>query len=142
MIYQLDPTSKNDEGVVIDSLYTTAGLVEMSKRAQTAGAGNNRMRWGYMMAAIQSGGNIQCRLLPNKLFFPEPTYEQGYNTWTAPGGITPGIGLNDAEVALNFAATRTFIEFRENDGDGFTLSNLSLLAKKDVWNAMRGRTGV
>jgi hypothetical protein len=46
--------------------------------------------------------------------------------------------MNDAEAPLNFAATRTFVEFRENDGHGFSLSNLMLHAKKDVWGALRG----
>lgn len=119
-----------------DSLYTTAGLVELSKRSQMQGLGPFRLRWGYLVAALQSLGNIACRLLPNRLDYPEPA---GYADWTVPGGFSPGDpAMNDAEAPLNFAATRTYVEFRENDGNGFELSNLVLHAKKDIWNALRG----
>jgi hypothetical protein len=110
----------------------------MSKRATVQGVGSARMRWGYMVAALESEGNIGVTLYPNRLLGPtDPTL--GYSTWELPGGFSPGSpALNDAESPLNFAATRTFIEFRENDGHKFSLSNLSLHAKKDTWNALRG----
>ena len=141
-IYMLDDTNETDDGAVIDSLYTTAGLVELSKRAQAQGVGGGRIRWGHMVASMESAGNVQVKLYPNRLLGPgDPT--EGYNAWQMPGGITPGKpAFNDAEANLNFAATRTYIEFRENDGHGFTLSNLALEAKQDPWNAVRGRTGV
>jgi hypothetical protein len=140
-IYTLDDTNETDDGAVIDSLYTTAGLVELSKRAQAQGVGGGRIRWGHMVASMESAGNVQVKLYPNRLLGPgDPT--EGYNAWQMPGGITPGKpAFNDAEANLNFAATRTYIEFRENDGHGFTLSNLALEAKQDPWNAVRGRTG-
>ena len=141
-IYTLDEDAETDDGLTIDSLYTTAGLVELSKRAQAQGAGGYRMRWGHMVASMESYGNVQVKLYPNRLLGPgDPT--EGYNAWQIPGGITPGKpAFNDAEANLNFAATRTYIEFRENDGHGFTVSNLALEAKQDPWNAVRGRTGV
>jgi hypothetical protein len=139
-IYFLDDNATTDDGLTIDSLYTTAGLPELSKRTQMQGLGNGRVRFNYMTAALQSPGNVQMRLLPNRLLYPEPS---DYESWTLPGGFTPGDpALEDAEASLNFAATRTFVEFRENDGNGFSLSNLLLMAKKDVWNQWRGRTGV
>jgi hypothetical protein len=92
-----------------------------------------------MSAALQSSGNVAVRLLPNRLLYPEPA---GYEAWEMPGGLTPGSpAMNDAEATMNFAATRTYVEFRENDGNGFSLSNVMLLAKKDPWNQFRGRTG-
>ena len=137
-IYKLDQDADTDDGIVIDSLYTTAGLVEMSKRVAMQGVGTGRMRWGYMSAAIESMGNIAVTLYPNRLLGPGDPPE-AYNAWTLPGGFSPGDpALNDAESPLNFAATRTYIEFRENDGHRFNLSNLSLLAKADVWNKLRG----
>jgi hypothetical protein len=136
-VYRLDPDAETDDGIFIDSLYTTAGLVPTAKRMETPGVGSFRLRWGYLVAALESAGNIEVRLLPNRLLFPEPL--TGYNTWTVPGGFSPGSpALNDAECSLNFAATRTFFEFRENDGHSYTLSNVIAHAKKDVWNAVRG----
>jgi hypothetical protein len=138
-IYFLDDTAENDDGLIIDSLYTTAGLPEQSKRTQMQGIGNSVVRYNYGSAALQSAGKVQVRLLPNRLLFPEPSE---YASWSLPGGLTPGDpALYDAEFSANFAATRTFVEFRENDGSGFSLSNLVLIGKRDVWNQFRGRTG-
>lgn len=152
-IYALDDAAATDDGIIIDSLYTTAGLPELSKRAQIPGLGNSQVLFGYLSAALQSRGNVQVRLLPNRLLFPEtqPVDNAGfplylnwiYETWTLPGGLTPGYpAMHDAEASLNFQATRTFVEFRENDGNGWSLSNLLLLAKKSVWQQFRGRTGL
>ncbi len=78
------------------------------------------------------------KLYPNVLIGPGAP-PSNYNVWSLPGGFSPGKpAINDSECALNFVATRTFVEFRENDGHGFSLSNLVLHAKKDVWNALRG----
>ena len=137
-IYTLDELVESDDGTIIDSLYTTAGLVEGTKRQQTPGAGWGRMRFGYMVASLESLGTINVRLLPNVLLGPNDS-TAGYNDWTIPGGFSPGRpNLNDTESSLNFVGTRTFLEFRENDGHGFSMSNLVLHAKKDPWNALRG----
>ena len=102
-----------------------------------------------MVVSLQGGGNVGVTLYPNYLFGPQtgttPNLPPGYSQWTLPGGFTPstpgtGFGAalpaaNDMEASLNFTATRTFFEFRENDGFGFTLSNLVLHVKKSIWNA-------
>lgn len=139
-VYKLDPTAIDDDGITIDSLYTTAGLPELGKRAQLPQLGKNRVRWGYMTATMESPGNVQTTLYANRL--PGPGLPP-VNSWTLPGGITPGQPTNDdIEAPLNFSATRTFIEFRENDGlGGFSLANLVPYGEKEVWNQFRGRTG-
>lgn len=138
-VYTLDAAAATDDGIVIDSLYTTAGLVTNTKRVETPGIGSFRLRWGYLVVSLTSLGNIGTRLLPNSLLFPEPTQEEGYLWWEVPGGFSPGNpAFNDSECSLNFAATRTFFEFRENDGQKFSLSNFVATAKADVWNRIRG----
>lgn len=146
-IYKLDETAQTDNGIFIDSRYTTAGLVELSKRAQFQQLGFGRIRWDYLLASLVSQGNVGLTLYPNRLEWPIPTTGHPpapvqYNSWTYPGGISPGFGQDDAEAALNFAATRTFVEFRETDGFGFQLSNLALHGRADTWNKLRGRVGV
>ena len=244
-IYQLDEDAETDDGATIDTLYTTAGLVESTKRAQQPPLGIGRIRFDFMIAQLQSLGNIGVTLYPNVLlgpasefpvnmrintiavsyvtippgvgvvkvvvdfqsapppivdgqtyqfsgatFYPtingktltpnsisnnavtfyaghlfptdwptqlatpdngigavyvgaEPmtqTTVPGYNSWTLPGGISPGLpALEDANVSMNFAGNRVFLEFRENDGHGFSLSNLILRARADVWNKITGR---
>ena len=139
-VYQLDSEATTDDGIVIDSLYTTAGLPGAEKRSQMPQLGKNRVRMGYMVATLESAGNIQARLYANRL--PGPGTPP-VASWTVPGGFTPGKPYNDdAEASLNFAATRTFLELRQNDGlGGFSLSNLALFGERDAWNQLRGRTG-
>lgn len=137
-VYILDDAAESDDGIIIDSLYTTAGLVTDSKRAESPGIGSFRLRWGYLVASLQSLGNIAVMLYPNMLLGPG-TPPEGYNSWQLPGGFSPGNpAFNDSESPLNFAATRTFFEFRENDGHKFSLSNFVAHCKKDIWNAVRG----
>lgn len=137
-VYRLDPNASNDDGVIIDSLYTTSGIVELTTRSQNPLTGYGRTRIGYMIAFLESMGLINVTLYPNRLLGPG-TPPAGYLTWSVPGGFTPGDpALNDVEAPLNFAATRTFFEFRENDGEGFKLNNLVVHSKKDPWNAQRG----
>ena len=151
-VYLLDDTATTDNGIFIDALYTTAGLVPAAKRAEIPAVGAFRALWDYMVVSLQGGGNVGVTLYPNYLFGPQtgttPNLPPGYSQWTLPGGFTPstpGTGFgsalpaaNDMEAPLNFTATRTFFEFRENDGFGFTLSNLVLHVKKSIWNALRG----
>jgi hypothetical protein len=139
-VYTLDEVAETDDGIFMDSLYTTAGLVTEGKRAETPGIGSFRLLWDYLVVSLTSAGLINVRLLPNSLLYPEPEQSDGYLWWQVPGGFAPGDpAFNDCECSLNFAATRTFFEFRENDGHRFSLSNFVARAKKNPWNALLGR---
>lgn len=136
-IYNLDESNETDDGAFIDGRYTTAGLVELSKRGQI-GLPSYRLRWGYLVSALESKGTVNLTVYPNVLLGPNDP-NTGYNVWTLAGGFTPGNpALNDSECSLNFVATRAYFEFRENDGHRFDLSNLVLSTRKDTWNAVRG----
>lgn len=138
-VYYLDPTqSATDNGAPIDSGYTTAGLPLLGSRAEIPQLGPNRVQWDYIVAALLSGGLVGLRLLSGRLFFPEPA---NYIAWKIPGGFAPGLEpVYDTEASLNFIGSRTFFEFRQNDGNqGWTLSNLVLRGRKAVWNAFMGR---
>lgn len=138
-VYRLDDDAATDDGAAIDSVYTTSGLPDSSDRAKMPALGLNRVRNGYMTANLSSGGTVNVTLYPNVLLGPDDD-TSGYNAWTIPGGFTPGLQpRNDIESSLNFVATRTFFEFRQNDGQkGFNLSTFATRAKKDTWNADRG----
>jgi len=111
----------------------------MTKRAQSPGLGSQALRWGYLVVQLGSLGTVQVRLLPNVLLGPNDS-TANYNAWTLPGGFSPGDPpLQDCEASLNFYARRTYFEFRENDGKGFSLSNLVATAMADAWNPIRGR---
>jgi hypothetical protein len=133
-VYLLDPTSTTDDGVEINSLYTTAGLGNAKEQMQALGAG--RKRTGYMTLNASGAGNLTVRFLPNQLIGPT-NVSNGYHPWSVPGGfnLTP-VCLNDREASVNFCATRTFVEL---SGSNWTASAMTLLMKPDVWNQLTGR---
>ena len=138
LVYFLDPTQNaTDDGMPIDSLYTGSGLPNLAKRAEMPQLGQDRVCWTYISQGLTSGGSVNLRLLGEYLYFPEPA---GYNTLSVPGGFAPGLQpLRNAYASLNFIATRTFFEWRQNDGNqGWTLSNIMLRARKAPWSAVLG----
>ena len=137
-VYYLDPTQNSfDDATPIDSLYTGSGLPVLSKRAEFPQLGQDRICWSYVALALASGGDVNLRLLGDYLYFPEP---QGYNALSVPGGFAPGLQpLRNAYAALNFIATRTFFEFRQNDGNpGWSLSSMMLRGRKAPWSPILG----
>lgn len=138
LVYYLDPTQNaTDDGAIIDSLYTGSGLPNLAKRAEMPQLGQDRVCWTYVALGLATGGNVNLRLCGDYLYFPEP---EGYNTLSVPGGFAPGLQpLRNAYAALNFIATRTFFEFRQNDGNpGWTLSNIMLRARAAPWSRILG----
>lgn len=138
LVYYLDPTQNaSDDGAPIDSLYTGSGLPMLSKRAEMPQLGQDRVCWTYITLALASGGSVNLRLLGDYLYYPEPA---GYNALSVPGGFAPGVQpLRNTPASLNFIATRTFLEFRQNDGNpGWALSNIMLRGRKAVWSPVLG----
>jgi hypothetical protein len=138
LVYFLDPTQNaTDDGTPLDSLYTGSDLPNLAKRAEMPQLGQDRVCWSYISQGLTSGGSVNLRLLGEYLYFPEPA---GYNTLSVPGGFAPGLQpLRNAYASLNFIATRTFFEWRQNDGNpGWTLSNIMLRARKAPWSAVLG----
>lgn len=161
-VYTLDETSPTDDGSFIDQLYTTAGLPGLSKIVQMQQQlGRSRVRWGYLIAPLETEGNTALTLYANRLTgMPNassiiankgiyPTGQNYLNTvatlpaansWTLPGGFAPGAPADDdVETPLNFAARRAYFEWRENDGWGFSLSGMTPIGGADVWNQLTGQ---
>lgn len=134
-VYELDDTNPTDDGVPIDTLYTTAGLPNDGKRATLPTLGSGNVRIGYMDMVCDITGNLQVRFLPNVLLGPDdPT--TGYNPWIVPGGFNgTGMSLWNRKASVNFFCVRAFVEFR---GPQFDLSALTLTATKDVFSAPWG----
>ena len=138
LVYYLDSTqNSSDDGVPIDSLYTIPGLPNLTSRAEMPQLGQDRVCWSYVALALASGGSVNLRLLGDYLYFPEPA---GYNTLSVPGGFAPGLQpLKNAYSSLNFIATRTFFEFRQNDGNpGWALSSMMLRGRAAPWSKILG----
>lgn len=136
-VYFLDPNATTDDGIPIDSLYTTFGFVDAQKAQQMPGLGMMNKRTGYLSlnASSPTSANLKVRFLPNQLIGPTDS-TVGYNTWTVPGGLnlTP-VCLYDLRCAVNFFATRTFVEWRGSD---WSVSSLMLHMKADIWSGAWG----
>lgn len=135
-VYKLDPNADTDDGVPINSLYTTYGFVDLSSAAKYPMLGFFRKRWGYLTTTLSSAATVGLRFLGDKLLGPGDS-TLGYNAWSVPGGFPPPSDNSgrDRESTANFVATRTFLEF---SGTDFDLSNVTLYGKKDTYNAITG----
>jgi len=141
-IYRLNPDLGPDEiptddGATINSLYTTYGHVNPSKASQFPLLGLFRKLWGYMTHQVSGAGTLNVRLLPNTLLGPGDD-TKGYYPWTLPGGFV----LTDPctqvrEAPLNFAATRTFVEFSTTGR--MDISDLVMVGKKHPHNQLTGQ---
>jgi hypothetical protein len=134
----LGPTQiPTDDGAPIHSLYTTYGYVNQSKVAQWPLLGLFRKLWTYITHQISGAGTLNLRLLPNTLLGPEDD-TTGYYPWTMPLGWT----LTDPctqvrEAPLNFAATRTFLEFSTTGR--MDISNVVMVGRKHIQNQVTGQ---
>jgi hypothetical protein len=141
-VYRLNPELASDEiptddGATINSLYTTYGHASPSKMAQMPLLGLFRKLWTYMTHQISGAGTLNVRLLPNTLIGPENS-TTGYYAWTLPAGFTlsdPCLQIHEAP--LNFAATRTFVEFSTTGR--MDISNLVMVGKKATHNQLTGQ---
>jgi hypothetical protein len=136
-----------DDGATINSLYTTYGYVNLSKASQMPLLGLFRKLWKYMTHQISGTGLLNVRLLPNTLlgvtsaspfFDGQVDSTAGYYPWTLPGGFV----LTDPctqvrEAPLNFAATRTFVEFSTTGR--MNISNLVMTGSKHPHNQLTGQ---
>ncbi len=125
-----------DDGVTINSLYTTYGWVGANKAAQMPLLGLFRKLWSYITHQVAGVGTLNLRLLPNTLLGPTDS-AAGYYPWTVPGGFPltdPCLQIHEAP--LNFAATRTFLEFSTTGR--MEISNVVLTGKKHPHNMLTG----
>ncbi len=125
-----------DDGAAINSLYTTYGFVNVTKASQFPLLGMFRKLWGYLTHQVSGCGLLNLRALPNTLLGPGDS-TAGYYPWTLPGGFT----LTDPctqirEAPLNFAATRTFLEFSTTGR--MSISNVVMVGKKHPHNELTG----
>lgn len=133
-----DDVIPTDDGVPIHSLYTTYGFTNQSKSAQMPLLGVFRKLWTYMTHQVSGvGPRLNLRLLPNTLLGPNDS-TTGYYPWTLPGGFP----LTDPctqihEAPLNFAGTRTFVEFSTTGR--MDISNLVMSGRKHPHNELTGQ---
>jgi len=149
-IYQLDDQKYSDDGVAINSLYTTYGFVNAAKAATLPIFGFHAKRYSVFqtnIVGVQSSKgtannptNAMVRMLPNTI---NPRYP-----YTVPIGIplvTPA--ADDYFRPINVRGNRMFVEVSTNAvGSAFNVSKMLLTGKADAWSTLNstggGNTGV
>lgn len=141
-VYRLNPEIPSDQiptddGATINSLYTTYGFVDATKASQMPLLGMFRKLWTYLTHQTAGVGLLNLRLLPNVLLGPDDA-TTGYYPWVLPAGftLTDPVVL-DREAPLNFAATRTFVEFSTTGR--MDISDLVMVGKKHPHNMLTGQ---
>lgn len=127
-IYQLLSTQYSDDGVAINSLYTTYGHVNAEKAATLPIFGFHAKRYTVLQGYTVGQGNMQVRVLQNTL---SPKYP-----WTIPGGVNLSpVEQDDWFRPINIRAQRAYLEFSTNAvGSWFSLTKTLLSGKADAYN--------
>jgi hypothetical protein len=146
-IYQLEQTQLSDDGVAINSLYTSYGFVNAAKAATLPIFGFHAKRYTVFQCAITGvqtdtsvNGRAKVRMLPNTL---SPKYP-----YTVPVGIPLSDPVQDDFFRpINVRGNRMFVEVSTNAvGSAFNLSKMLLTGKADAWATLNptggGNTGV
>jgi hypothetical protein len=141
-IYELDQDQYSDDGVAINSLYTTYGFVNAAKAATLPIFGFHAKRYTVFQTEITGGQltssqvtNAKIRMLPNTI---SPKYP-----YTVPVGIPLVDPLNDDYFrAINVKGNRMFVEVSTNAvGSWFNLSKILLTGKADPWSTLNPTGG-
>ena len=147
-IYQFLDAQLSDDGVAINSLYTTYGFVNAAKAATLPIFGFHAKRYTILQQTVYGSGNLTIRALPNVL---DPRYP-----YTLTGARTTGIAGTIGLVAtpqddwyrnLNAKGNRMFLEYSTNAvGAAFNLSKILLSGIADPHSPLNptggGNTGI
>ena len=120
-IYALVKGNYSDDGVAIDSYYTTAFL--------TSTGATGRNLFGYVTGYVQGAGSLLI-----SAFSPGDAMEIGIGTWTL---VSPS--PEDLELYTNLLAERVSFQLGTNAvGSWFSLTKFVPWAKADPWSFVRG----
>jgi hypothetical protein len=133
-IYQQIPGLLADDGLPIDSLWTSYGFVKQSDRQEFGPVlGAHRNLYKYLDMNVYGTGPCTITALPNVL---TPTYP-----YVLPAITLTNPAQNNVERPLNQEANRLFLQIRSNTvNSGFNLSSLTLSMIKSPHAPVRGLT--
>jgi hypothetical protein len=146
-IYKLNQEQKSDDGVAINSLYTTYAFVNAAKAATLPIFGFHRKLYSVFQCSITGGqlypstaNNVKIRMLPNTLTPKFP--------YTVPVGIPLSDPVQDDFMrVINVSGNRMFVEVSSDSvGSWFNLSKMLLTGKANPWSSINptggGNTGI
>ena len=141
-IYKLNQDKYSDDGVAINSLYTSYAFVNAAKAATLPIFGFHAKRYTVFQTAITGGQlypstatNARIRMLPNTLTPKFP--------YTVPVGIPLTDPVQDDFFRpINVKGNRMFVEVSTNAvGSWFNLSKMLLTGKADPWSTLNATGG-
>jgi hypothetical protein len=135
-IYQLETSQLSDDGVAINSLYTTYGHVNAVKAATQPIFGMHTKRYTVLQGTVEGAGLMSVRILPNVI---NPKYP-----YSVPVGINlVSPAFDDFFRPVNVKAQRAFLEFSTNAvGAWFHLDKTLLTGKADPWSSLNATGGM
>jgi hypothetical protein len=135
-IYQLETTQLSDDGVPINSLYTTYGHVNAVKAATQPIFGMHTKRYTVLQGTVEGAGVLGVRILPNVI---NPKYP-----YSVPVGVKlVSPAMDDFFRPINVKAQRAFLEFSTNAvGSWFHLDKTLLTGKADPWSSLNPTGGM
>jgi hypothetical protein len=132
-IYQFLDDQLSDDGVAINSLYTTYGFVNAEKAATVPIFGYHAKRYTILQTNVEGAGNLTIRALPNTLDARYPITLTGASTPAVPGTITlQSPVMDDWFRPINVKGNRLYLEYSTNAVDSwFNLSRILLSGMAD-----------
>ncbi len=134
-VYELSTDQLSDDGVAINSSYTTYGFVNAEKAATVPIFGYHTKRYTILQILASGAGTAQLRILPNTLDARYP--------YTVPVGITlTSPEQDDFFRPINVKGNRVFVETSTNAvGAWFSQSKIMLTGKADHWSSLNPTGG-
>ena len=135
-IYQFESAQYSDDGVAINSLYTTYGHVNAVKAATQPIFGMHTKRYTVLQGTVEGAGTLGVRILPNVI---NPKYP-----YSVPVGVKlVSPAYDDFFRSINAKAQRAFLEFSTNAvGSWFHLDKTLLTGKADPWSSLNPTGGM
>jgi len=134
-VYQLLTSQLSDDGVAINSLYTTYGHVNAVKAATQPIFGMHTKEYSVFQVTAEGAGTMGVRILPNVI---NPRYP-----YSIPVGIKlSSPSMDDYFRPINVKAQRAFIEFSTNAvGSWFHVDKSLLTGKAHPWSSLNPTGG-
>lgn len=136
-IYGLSAAQLSDDGVAINSRYTTYGFTNSTKAAQYPLLGFFRKRYQGIQLLMDGAGNAGVQLYPNWLVNKNTNQLNPY-AYTVPGGVTlSATPIDDYWRPLNISGNRVFVSvFTNAVGSFFNLSKLIMAGTSDPYSSV------
>jgi len=134
-VYQLLTSQLSDDGIAINSLYTTYAFVNATKATTVPIFGGHCKRYSVFQVTAEGAGEMGVRLLPNVI---NPKFP-----YSIPVGITlSSPSMDDYFRPINAKGNRMFVEFSTTAVNSWMhVDKMLLTGKADPWSSLNATGG-